>query len=313
LQFSRELYEIQFDELEQLQEIGGAKSSAAIVFKAIWKKEQVAVKLFRTNYFSSAHEFEEFEHELKLLGVLKHPNIVSFYGACLKVPRVGIVLEYCCNGSLANFIEKNKNNSNNNNGSANNSNSNNKKNSSNSTGKLTWEFKVKTLLNIARGMRFLHNKNVIHRDLKAENVLIDENLIAKITDFGLSRTQSLSDARMTRNVGTSFYIAPEVINDEFYNEKCDVFAFGIIMFELLVETLKPYGSDMRNVELRVASNPTFRPVIPDYCKIEEYQEWYIDLMQTAWKHNPEKRPSMDEIVTILEAHEHAPMYQHPNL
>lgn len=99
-----------------------------------------------------------------------------------------------------------------------------------SKGKMSWEHKLQILLHIAKGMRFLHNKNVIHRDLKAENVLVDANLIAKISDFGLSKMKDIEQSRMTKYgtlialdntllVGTSYYMAPEVILEDSYNEK----------------------------------------------------------------------------------------------
>lgn len=91
------------------------------------------------------------------------------------------MMEFCSNGSLATYIEKNR-------------------------GKISWQTKLEILIQVAKGMRFLHSKNVIHRDLKCDNVLLDQHMTAKITDFGASKLKQCSEQQMTKMVGTSIYI-----------------------------------------------------------------------------------------------------------
>jgi len=221
-------------------------------------------------------DISSFERELELISSLKHPNIISFYGIVLENNKVGIVMELCELGSLSKYLIKNR-------------------------GKIVFREKMKLLLNIARGMAYLHAKGIIHRDLKCDNVLIDTNMVPKITDFGVSTLVQHQRAVRTLNVGTSCYMAPECVLDENYNEKCDVFSFGIMMFEILCETLKPYGSNISlNLEMRVAKNPLFRPVLPENVEVAPAQLFYIKLMQQCWSHLPQDRPSFDSIIETLE-------------
>lgn len=99
----------------------------------------------------------------------------------IKLPRVGFVIEYCEKGSLASYLQKHK-------------------------GNISFEQKLHWLLHVAKGMRFLHSKNVIHRDLKCDNILIDANMIAKITDFGISKMKSHEKSKMTQRVGSMFVL-----------------------------------------------------------------------------------------------------------
>lgn len=183
---------------------------------------------------------------------------------------------------------------------------------------LDWQRKITLLLDIAQGMKFLHSKQIIHRDLKSDNVLIDSHGVAKITgifsikhfstsnnwvDFGISRIMSEEheERGMTRHVGTSAYMAPELVNNEFYDEKCDVYSYAIIMFELLAENVHPYGKASINIEMQVAKNPTFRPVLPPEVTITHDKLWYISLMTRCWSHDPRERPPFEEIISKLES------------
>lgn len=131
-------------------------------------------------------------------------------------------------------------------------------------------------------------------------MLMDEHLTPKISDFGTSKLQS--SAQYTKNIGTGFYMAPELVLQEFYDEKVDVFSFSIVMFEMLVETDAPYGSTLSfNIEYTVSKNPLFRPMIPVAFEVLPEHHWYLELMSNCWKHNPKDRPSFSDIVEILSA------------
>lgn len=95
--------------------------------------------------------------------------------------------------------------------------------------KLNWTMTLRILLDISHGMCFLHSKKIIHRDLKCDNVLVDKNYIAKIADFNIAKLKDTNNSVQTRYVGSSYYIAPEVVLGKAYDEKCDVFSFSMIM------------------------------------------------------------------------------------
>jgi serine/threonine protein kinase len=97
-------------------------------------------------------------------------------------------------------------------------------------------------------------------------------------------------------------MAPELLLGDSYDEKCDVFSFAIVMFEVLTESLNPY-SNMQNqtcIEVKVANNPQLRPLIPK--QHEEQLPWYCDLMRQSWQHEAQKRPSFSTIIQVLEKH-----------
>lgn len=149
---------------------------------------------------------------------LRHPNVVLFYGACVKYPNLGIVMEYCENKSLDILL-------------------------ANKSIDLPWDERKRIALEIATGMNYLHcfkPKPIIHRDLKSLNILIDECLRAKIGDFGWTR---LKAEKMTKMIGSHQWMAPEVITGEQYSEKADIFSYGIILWEIAARE-KPYKSNL---------------------------------------------------------------------
>jgi len=263
------LFTISMAEISNLEEIGTGASS--IVLRGKWRNSQAAIKIFKGEI-----DQLQFKNELKLLCSLRHPNLVSIYGAIMEQTRTGYVMEYCSNGSLERMIQR------------------------------KYEFslnqKIAILLSIARGMSFLHAKQVIHRDLKCDNVLMNEFLIPKVSDLGISKlANELNSANMTAIIGTSAYMAPEVFNGEQYSYKCDVFSFSIMIFQLLFNTSRPYGSTTFMIEKKVASDEHFRPVMPvQEATLDEREQRLVSIMRQSWKHNPVERPSFDEICEELE-------------
>ena len=164
--------------------------------------ESVFIKLFvlRKKDKNNDWDMSEFKNEIHHLSRLRHTNIVTFYGLFFAPPsRVGYVCEFCKQGSVFNFLKNLISSS---------TNHFDKKGQDvfDSRKKLDW------LIQIAKGMRYLHQKGVIFRDLKPENVLIGNNGVLKITDFGISKIKDdnkQSMVNMTRAAGTSIYMAPE--------------------------------------------------------------------------------------------------------
>lgn len=273
------LFKISFSEFGVKRELGSG-GSGAVVFLCEWNGTMnVALKLFRTSSLTQEQDFSEFEHELNLLSSLRHPNIIVCYGACLKVPRIGIVMEYCENGTLSSWLENNQ-------------------------GKIEFQRKLKMLLDIARGVDFLHRREIIHRDLKSDNCLVDAHLTVKLSDFGLSKRKEAAASKMTKGVGTSHYMSPEVTLGQEYNDKCDVFSFSIIMTEVLLETVDPkryFNRSVFGIEGAVANDPQLRPIIPEEVIAQgEHITQYITLMRQCWQHDPAQRPNMNTVVEEIQ-------------
>ncbi|KAK6912538.1 Serine-threonine/tyrosine-protein kinase, catalytic domain [Dillenia turbinata] len=166
----------------------------------------------------------EFENEVNLLVKIQHPNIISLLGYCIHEETKFLVYELMQNGSLETQLHGPTH------GSA-----------------LSWHMRMRIALDVARGLEYLHehcNPPVIHRDLKSSNILLDTNFNAKLSDFGLAiidGTQNKSNIKLS---GTLGYVAPEYLLDGKLTDKSDVYAFGVVLLELLlgkkpVEKLAP--------------------------------------------------------------------------
>lgn len=165
----------------------------------------------------------EFETEVQLLSKIQHPNIITLLGYSIYGESRLLVYELMQNGSLETQLHGSSH------GSA-----------------LTWEHRLKIALDTARGLEYLHehcNPPIIHRDLKSSNILLDPNFNAKLSDFGLAVTTG-SHNKNIKLSGTLGYVAPEYLLDGKLTDKSDVYAFGVVLLELLlgrkpVEKLAP--------------------------------------------------------------------------
>ncbi|CAI5476485.1 unnamed protein product [Closterium sp. Yama58-4] len=149
-------------------------------------------------------------------------------------------------------------------------------------------------LQVAEGLRYLHARNIVHRDLKTDNLLLDQKLrVVKIADFGVSRVEP-GDCSMKRRTGTFGYMAPEVLKEQPYDHKADVYSYGVVLWEIvtcgnpfLFEGLKPE-------QVCCMVNQGLRPDVPSWCPPA-----LADLMRRCWHHMPARRPDMSEVVERL--------------
>ncbi|XP_031279602.1 probable receptor-like protein kinase At1g80640 [Pistacia vera] len=167
---------------------------------------------------------KEFENEVHILSNIQHPNIITLLGYSVCDETKFIVYELMHNGSLETQLHGPSQ------GSA-----------------LTWHMRMKVALDTARGLEYLHehcNPPVIHRDLKSSNILLDSNFKAKLSDFGLAIADGGQNKNNLKLSGTLGYVAPEYLLDGKLTDKSDVYAFGVVLLELLlgkrpVEKLAP--------------------------------------------------------------------------
>ncbi|XP_041351808.1 mitogen-activated protein kinase kinase kinase 7-like isoform X2 [Gigantopelta aegis] len=256
--------EIDINEL-QFHEIVG-KGAFGVVSRAKWRNIDVAVKIIETE-----SEKKAFITELKQLSRVSHPNIVKLYGACTKAP-VCLVMEYAEGGSLYNVLH----------GSG-------PQPNYTAAHAMSWAFQT------AQGVEYLHNmrpKALIHRDLKPPNLLlIMGGTVLKICDFG---TACDIQTHMTNNKGSAAWMAPEVFEGCNYSEKCDVFSWGIILWEVITRR-KPFD-EIGGPAFRImwaVHNGKRPPLIRGLPKPLEI------LMTRCWSGNSSERPSMTEVVRII--------------
>ncbi|XP_066458341.1 dual specificity testis-specific protein kinase 2-like [Eleutherodactylus coqui] len=210
--------------------------------------------------------------EVQLMNRLCHPNILRFMGVCVQQGQLHALTEYINGGNLEQLLQ--------------------------SAEPLSWSVRVKLSLEIARGLRYLHSKGVFHRDLTSKNCLVrydDSSYTAVVADFGLA--EKIPDRSQTEPlsvVGSPYWMAPEVLRGDMYNEKADVFAFGIILCEIIARIpadpdylprTEDFGLDMTS----------FRRMVPSDCP-----PVFLQLAFNCCRMAPESRQSFFEVSQRLE-------------
>ncbi|KAK8475082.1 hypothetical protein V6N11_062176 [Hibiscus sabdariffa] len=271
---ARGLQTIKNDDLEDIRELGSGTYGA--VYHGKWKGSDVAIKRIKASCFAGRPSERErliadFWKEALILSSLHHPNVVSFYGIVRDGPdgSLATVTEFMFNGSLKQFLRKKDR---------------------------TIDRRKRLIIGMdaAFGMEYLHGKNIVHFDLKCENLLVNmrdpQRPVCKIGDLGLSKVRQ--HTLVSGGVrGTLPWMAPELLSGKsnMVSEKIDVYSFGIVMWELLTGE-EPYA-DMRCASIIGGIvNDSLRPTIPAWCD----PEWKA-LMVQCWASDPAERPSFSEI------------------
>jgi hypothetical protein len=244
-----------------------ASGSFGDLYKGSYCSQEVAIKVLKPERVN-LDMLREFSQEVFIMRKIRHKNVVQFLGACTRTPNLCIVTEFMAKGSVYNFLHKQKG-----------------------------VFKLSTLLKVAidvsKGMNYLHQNNIIHRDLKTANLLMDENEVVKVADFGVSRVQAQSGV-MTAETGTYRWMAPEVIEHKPYDHKADVFSYAIVLWELLTGEL-PY-SYLTPLQAAVGVvQKGLRPTIP-----KNTHPKLAELLENCWRQNPSERPNFSVILNKLQ-------------
>uniref|UniRef100_A0A8C8LZN7 Mitogen-activated protein kinase kinase kinase 7 n=2 Tax=Oncorhynchus tshawytscha TaxID=74940 RepID=A0A8C8LZN7_ONCTS len=255
--------EIDYVDIEVEEVVG--RGAFGVVCKAKWKGKDVAIKTIE-----SESERKAFIVELRQLSRVNHPNIVKLYGSCNN--PVCLVMEYAEGGSLYNVLH-----------------------GAEPLPCYTAPHAMSWCFQCSQGVAYLHGmkpKALIHRDLKPPNLLlVAGGTVLKICDFG---TACDIQTHMTNNKGSAAWMAPEVFEGSNYSEKCDVFSWGIILWEVITRR-KPFD-EIGGPAFRImwaVHNGTRPPLIKSLPKPIE------SLMTRCWSKDPSQRPSMEEIVKIM--------------
>ncbi|KAK9669634.1 hypothetical protein RND81_13G145500 [Saponaria officinalis] len=291
----REEWEIDLAKLDLKNVI--AHGTYGSVYKADYDGRVVAVKVldWGEDGMATAAETsnlrESFRNEVAVWHKLDHPNVTKFIGASMGTSNLVIptnsssngacgalpsraccvIVEYIAGGTLKNYLIRNRRR------------------------KLAIKVVIQLALDLSRGLSYLHSKKIVHRDVKTENMLLETSRTLKIADFGVARVEAQNPRDMTGETGTLGYMAPEVIDGKPYDRKCDVYSFGICLWEI-------YCCDMPYADLSFADvssavvRQNMRPEIPRCCPAS-----LANIMRKCWDANPSKRPNMDEVVRLLEA------------
>ena len=258
------LTEIDYDDLEFGKTLGAGGFGA--VYKGKWKSKDMVIAIKQVKGSLDPREV----HIPNSLPA--HPNIIKFHGAVMKPPNCCIVLEFAENGSLYDHLHEKKI-------------------------KSGLEWSLRRAIEIATGMFFLHQNDVIHRDLKSCNVLLGSDHTSKICDFGTAKELQHTTAA-SKVAGTLLWMAPELLKNQdarVLSKACDVYSYGIVLWELITCEI-PYSSTPAIgflVIMRVLQGD--RPRIPSTC-----QQYLTKTMQACWKADPKQRPNFAKILSALE-------------
>ena len=311
-----ESFELEFERDKKGDKVSLGKGAFGNVLLADYHGTKCAYKEILPSSLSQ-ETLERFFLELNLIGALRHPNIAQCLGVVWEAEEHGIMFELCKNGGLDDFLKAQKEH----------------------VQLLSWQktpvvldahekvetarikkgstlshlinqgigLKTNWALGVAKGCAFLHGKNppIVHRDLKCANVLISNDLTAKITDFGESRhlgSEEEEEKTMT-TVGTPYFMAPEVFSsddvDRMYSKEVDVYSFGMLLLEIF------YNGDIKK-----AFRKGWGPMVvmsrvgsgwrPDLKLVKEEDEGLANIMTRCWDADPKKRPASKELIKFFQ-------------
>ncbi|CAO1948607.1 unnamed protein product [Urochloa humidicola] len=253
-----------------------ASGANSRIYRGIYRQRAVAVKMVRIPERDEARRSlleDQFNSEVAFLSRLYHPNIVQFIAACKKPPVYCIITEYMSQGTLRMYLNKKDPYS------------------------LSAETILKLALDISRGMEYLHGQGVIHRDLKSQNLLLNDEMRVKVADFGTSCLETKCQATKG-NKGTYRWMAPEMTKEKPYTRKVDVYSFGIVLWELTT-CLLPFQGMTPVQAAYAASEKNLRPPLSTSCP-----PVLNNLIKKCWSANPARRPEFSYIVSVLEKYDH---------
>uniref|UniRef100_A0A3B4CJJ5 receptor protein-tyrosine kinase n=1 Tax=Pygocentrus nattereri TaxID=42514 RepID=A0A3B4CJJ5_PYGNA len=236
------------------------------------KENYVAIKTLKGGYTDKQRR--DFLSEASIMGQFQHPNIIHLEGVITASCPAMILTEYMENGALDSFLRLND-------------------------GQFTPIQLVGMLRGIASGMKYLAEMSYVHRDLAARNILVNSNLVCKVSDFGLSRflTENSSDPTYTSSLGGKIPIrwtAPEAIAFRKFTSASDVWSYGIVMWEVMSFGERPYW-DMSNQDVINAIEQDYRLPPPPECPAPLHQ-----LMLDCWQRDRSSRPRFSHIVSALD-------------
>ena len=202
----------------EVQEIVGV-GGMSVVYKAYDNVDDriVAIKILKDEFLNNEEFKRRFKNESKAIALLSHPNIVKVYDVNFGEKLQYIVMEYIDGITLKEYINK--------------------------QGAITWNDALFFMTQILRAVQHAHDKGIVHRDIKPQNIILLQNGNIKVTDFGIARFSRSDTRTLTEQaIGSVHYIAPEQAKGEYTDEKADIYSLGVVLYEMLAGNV-PFEAD----------------------------------------------------------------------
>lgn len=262
--------QLSYDSTNQSSWIGDG--SYGLVCSGTWNKARVAIKHLKVQDLSEII-VRQLQHEAQMMKNMNHPHIIRLFGVCLNPGSLCLVMQLIARGSLSRVLHD-------------------------ATEKLTLSLQLSIAFGIALGLQYLHDQDVLHGDIKSTNVLLDTDNVPMITDFGFSRVKEASRKSLaSRNqvpMGTTAWMAPEVISGKSMSKPSDVYSLGVLLWEIAARETPWKGLTRFAIIQRVV---TAKECLPKPAgSSPEYQ----GLVKSCCEHDVTNRPVMRNIVAELE-------------
>ncbi len=246
-------WKMAYGELKFEHKLG--KGAYGQVFKGIYRKGQVAIKIYNFEANFTLKEKKSLFREIRLMQSLHSEYLAGLRGVCLKL-RYCLAMEYCAGGSLRARLNQ-------------------------TTEAITLTEQMRWAMQISYGLYQLHRVNIVHRDLKSSNILLDSLNHAKVSDFGLSLVKSLSTLQ------TDIYypwMAPQLFHHQTHSKKTDMYSLGMILWEI-ISRKEPSPAQKKTAMVSMGISGT-RETLPENCP-----ELFRLMITACWNAHPKKRPT----------------------
>ncbi|XP_050387210.1 inactive protein kinase SELMODRAFT_444075-like [Argentina anserina] len=256
-------------------------------FGSVYKGELNGMKIAVKQHKNASFQGEkEFKSEVHVLSKARHENLVMLLGSCSEGRQRLLVYEYVCNRSLDQHL------------------------STHASRPLSWDKKIKIATGAAKGLKYLHENNIIHRDVRPNNILVTHDYESLLGDFGLARTQHEDpdqSSDTTRVVGTLGYLAPEYAESGKVSTKTDVYAFGVILLQLITG-MRPTDKKLGGKSLVGWARPLLKernyPDLIDPRNVDAHDVhqlyWMVRVAEKCLTRDPQKRLTMDKVANALD-------------
>lgn len=201
-----------------------------------------------------------------MLAKFRHPNIVLLVGICSLPPNLAIVTEYIERGSLYDLLHKKKT-------------------------QLSEAEKRKIVKQVLSSIAYLHEHDVVHRDIKSHNFLVDENLTVKLCDFGLARNKDTLNQGSMQFSGTPIYMAQELFLKKSYDQSVDLFALGTLLYEIYTSDIPYYGLDATDIREKILKDSS----LPSKGNIKKE---VLEVVNNCRSNNPGQRPQALKLLNL---------------